>query len=150
MWYIYLFINCMIVCFIHFHHLISLILVCVRHFLQHAIVVLASPFARRTRQAPSSPNGRASTACRFQDWRCVYLRKIDFLFKKFAGWFDTAISAETNNAFKLRKCLNAKAITCYTADFHGLRLIDMYSGWTFVAGSTFKLLRQLATLPHIA
>jgi len=42
--YLYPIINCMIVCFIHFHHVHSILLVYVRHFLNHTIVVLAPPW----------------------------------------------------------------------------------------------------------
>jgi len=51
----------MIVCFDLFHHVHSLLLVYVRHFLDHPIIFVSLPLAQRFRQPPSLPNGSAGT-----------------------------------------------------------------------------------------
>jgi len=69
--------NCMIVCFIHFHHVHFSFLVYVRHFLNNTIVFLAPPLAQRPRQPPSSPNQGPDNAPgrHFSGGRHVWLKE---------------------------------------------------------------------------
>jgi len=64
--YLYLLINCVNVCFVHFHHVHYLFLVCGRHFLNHMViffVLCGVPLAQFPRQPPSSPNGSVGSVC---------------------------------------------------------------------------------------